>query len=217
MPGGDRTYHAVTHAQPDDRPRRASRTLDIALGLVGLVGSLPLLAAAAVATRVSGDRGPLLYHATRIGEEGRTITVYKLRTMRVAASGLPITSRTDDRITRVGRVLRRLKIDELPQFLNVLRGEMSIVGPRPEDPSYVDWDDPLHRFVFSARPGITGTSQIAFRHEERLLDVVDPERHYRSEILPLKLELDARYLRERTVRSDLTLVGATIRAVLNRG
>lgn len=200
-----------------EHPRRASRTLDAILGTVGLIGSLPLLAAAAVATRASGDRGPLLYRATRIGEGGRPITVYKLRTMRVATVGLPITSSDDTRITRVGRVLRRLKIDELPQFLNVLRGDMSVVGPRPEDPGYVDWDDPLHRFVFSARPGITGPSQIAFRHEERLLAVPDPDRHYRTKILPQKLAMDARYLRERSWRSDLAMVGSTIRAVIDRG
>jgi lipopolysaccharide/colanic/teichoic acid biosynthesis glycosyltransferase len=207
----------VSRHPHDAHPRRASRTLDVALGAVGLVASLPLLAAAAVATRASGDRGPLLYRATRVGEGGRHVTVYKLRTMRVATVGLPITSTDDTRITRVGRVLRRLKIDELPQFLNVLRGDMSVVGPRPEDPSYVDWDDPLHRFVFSARPGITGPSQIAFRHEERLLAVSDPDRHYRTEILPQKLAMDARYLRERTARSDLAMVGATIRALFDRG
>lgn len=224
MSGRDRAAAPFTLAvmrprtDPDAaRPRQASRLLDVGLGTFGLIMSVPVLALAALATRASGDRGPLLYRATRVGEGGCLITVYKLRTMRVAATGLPITSAHDERITRVGRSLRRLKIDELPQFLNVLRGEMSIVGPRPEDPSYVDWEDPLHRFVFSARPGITGPSQIAFRHEERLLAVPDPDHHYRSAVLPQKLALDARYLRDRTVSSDLRIVGATIWAVLGRG
>lgn len=200
-----------------ERPRPASRALDLALGIVGLVVAAPLVVGAWIAMRVSGDRGPLLYRARRVGEDGRDMTVYKLRTMRVAAAGLPITSSADERITSVGRVLRRFKLDELPQFLNVVRGEMSVVGPRPEDPSYVDWADPLHRFVFSARPGITGPSQIAFRHEERLLAVSDPDTYYRTVVLPQKLEMDAGYLRRRTFRSDLGMVAATIGAIFDRG
>ncbi len=124
---------------------------------------------------------------------------------------------TTTEITPVGRVLRRYKIDELPQFLDVVSGDMSVVGPRPEDPRYVDWTDPLHRFVFAARPGITGPSQIAFRHEERLLAVEDPEHEYRTVVLPEKLRLDADYLRRRTIASDLAMVVATIRAILDRG
>lgn len=200
-----------------EQPRRASRLLDLGLGIAGLVVAAPIVVGAAIAMRASGDRGPLLYRAQRIGEGGHTITVYKVRTMRVASVGLPITHSDDDRITRVGRVLRRFKLDELPQFLNVVRGEMSVVGPRPEDPSYVDWSDPLHRFVFSARPGITGPSQIAFRHEERMLAVADPDMHYRTVVLPRKLEMDAAYLHRRTVRSDLGMVMATISAIFARG
>ena len=200
-----------------EQPRPASRVLDLVLGIVGLGVAGPFVAGAAIAMRASGDRGPLMYRARRVGQGGRDITVYKLRTMRVAAAGLPITSGDDERITPVGRVLRRFKLDELPQFLNVVRGEMSVVGPRPEDPSYVDWSDPLHRFVFSARPGITGPSQIAFRHEERLLVVADPDAYYRTVVLPQKLEMDAEYLRRRTVWSDLGMVAATIRAIFDRG
>ncbi len=154
-----------------EAPRQASRVLDVCLGVAGLLVAAPVAVAAAIAMRASGDFGPLLYRARRVGENGRDITVYKLRTMKVGAVGLPITSSGDDRITPVGRVLRRFKLDELPQFLNVVRADMSVVGPRPEDPRYVDWSDPLHRFVFSARPGITGPSQIAFRHEEHLLAI----------------------------------------------
>ena len=208
---------ALPDETPGELPRRASRALDLALGLGGLLIAVPFVAVAAVAMLASGDRGPLFYRARRIGEDGREITVHKLRTMRVGSTGLAVTHRDDDRITPVGRVLRRFKIDELPQFLDVVRGEMSVVGPRPEDPRYVDWSDPLHRFVFSARPGITGPSQIAFRHEERLLAVADPELEYRTVVLPAKLRMDADYLRRRTVASDLAMVGATIRAIFDRG
>lgn len=206
----------ATDPSPLGRPRAADRRLDLLLGLAGLLVAVPFMVVAAIAMRLSGDRGPLLYRARRIGEDGREIVVFKLRTMRVASSGLAITHSGDDRITPVGRRLRRFKIDELPQFLNVVRGEMSVVGPRPEDPGYVDWDDPLHRFVFRARPGITGPSQIAFRHEERLLEVPDPDQHYRTEVLPMKLAMDADYLRRRTVRTDLAMVWATVRAIFRR-
>jgi lipopolysaccharide/colanic/teichoic acid biosynthesis glycosyltransferase len=194
-------------------PRNAHRWLDLGLGLAGLIVALPILAVAGVATRLGGDRGPLLYRATRVGEGGRPIVVYKLRTMAVATTGPAITRSGDPRITPIGRFLRRSKIDELPQLINVVRGEMSLVGPRPEDPMYLDWGDPLHRFVFAARPGITGPSQIAFRHEERLLEVADPEHLYRTEILPAKLALDADYLSRRSTASDIRILAATLRAI----
>lgn len=201
----------------EQTPRAANRLLDLGLGFAGLVVAMPVAAATAVAMRVCGDAGPLLYRARRVGEDGHAITVYKLRTMYPFASGLRITGSDDARITPIGRVLRKFKLDELPQFLNVLRGEMSVVGPRPEDESYVDWSDPLHRFVFSARPGITGPSQIAFRHEERLLAVADPDLHYRMVVLPQKLRLDAAYLLRRSARTDLGMVVATVRAIFDHG
>jgi lipopolysaccharide/colanic/teichoic acid biosynthesis glycosyltransferase len=197
----------------DRSPRGANRMLDVGLGCIGLAVAIPCIAVSALAMRILGDRGPVIYRAQRIGEGGRVITVYKIRTMRPASPGLAITSRDDDRITPLGRVLRRYKIDEMPQFLNVVRGEMSVVGPRPEDPIYADWSDPLHRFVFSARPGITGPTQLAFRDEELMLAVADPEAVYRTEILPRKLAIDAEYLERRTVRSDLGVVAATVGAM----
>ena len=187
--------------------------MDIGVGVAGLLIGAPIIVGAALAMIISGDRGPLFYRARRVGEGGRSIIVYKVRTMRVASDGLPITSDGDARITPVGRWLRRYKLDELPQFANVVRGEMSAVGPRPEDPSYVDWTDPLHRYVFSARPGITGPSQIAFRHEERLLAVDDPDHFYRAVLLPRKLTIDACYLGRRTLRTDIAVLAATVAAV----
>ena len=206
---------------PGPAPRAARRSLDLIVGLLALIAATPILAVAVLATRFTGDRGPILHRATRVGEGGHPIEVLKLRTMVVPTTELArpdpgITRSGDPRITRVGRLRRHLKIDELPQLLNVLRGEMSLVGPRPEDPRYVDWSDPVHRFVFAARPGITGPSQIAFRHEERLLEVPDPERQYRSEVLPAKLALDADYLSRRTVASDLRMLVATARVLFVR-
>jgi lipopolysaccharide/colanic/teichoic acid biosynthesis glycosyltransferase len=193
-----------------------------------LIAVSPLLVVLAVAVRLT-SRGPALHRAKRVGAGG-TFTLYKFRTMRDGA-GLGITASGDPRITRLGQALRRTKLDELPQLWNVVRGEMLLVGPRPEDPHYVDWSDPLHREVFGAKPGITGATAVAYRNEERTLAVEarriaaerggpttddDVDRAYREVILPRKLAMDAEYLRTRTARGDLVILGRTISQVLRR-
>ena len=117
-------------------------------------------------------------------------------------------------MTPLGRLLRRYRIDELPQLVNVVRGEMSLVGPRPEDPEFVDLTDPLHRRVFAARPGITGLAQLTFHDEADQLAGEDAERRYREEILPAKLRLDAEYLDRQTTLLDLRILLRTVRTVL---
>jgi len=192
----------------------------------------PLLALLYAAVRVSSP-GPTLHRATRV-RPGGTFTLYKFRTMRAqsAASGPRVTATGDRRVTRVGSTLRRTKLDELPQLWNVARGEMALVGPRPEDPRYVIADDPLHRRVFSALPGITGPTALAYRDEETILaDAAlaiarsdgrvrtsddDVDRAYRETILPAKLAMDAEYLRTRSTRGDLVILGRTIGQVLGR-
>jgi lipopolysaccharide/colanic/teichoic acid biosynthesis glycosyltransferase len=191
----------------------SKRALDVSLGLVGLLLSAPILAVVALAMRVTGDRGPFLYRARRVGG-GRTFVVLKIRTMDVASAGSKITVANDTRVTRVGRVVRRYRIDELPQLINVIRGEMSLVGPRPEDPAYVDLSDPLHRRVFAAKPGITGLAQLAFHDEAAILTGPDPEERYRRDILPAKLQLDAEYLDRRTTLLDLQILLRTIGTVV---
>ena len=192
----------------------SKRVLDATLGSLLLAGAAPVLAGVALAMRATGDRGPFLYRATRVGQGGRDITVLKVRTMVHGASGTGITLAGDRRVTRLGRLLRRYRIDELPQLVNVVRGEMSLVGPRPEDPRYVDWSDPLHRRVFTAKPGITGLAQLEFHDEARLLVGVDAEDRYRREVLPAKLLLDAKYLDEQTTRADLRILVRTLATVL---
>jgi lipopolysaccharide/colanic/teichoic acid biosynthesis glycosyltransferase len=157
-----------------------------------------------------------LYRGIRVGEGGSLFRIAKLRTMRSGAPGAAVTSSGDARITPVGRRLRRTKLDELPQLWNVVRGEMSLVGPRPEDPRFVDWSNPLHRTVFSARPGITGPAQIRFRREEELVPRVGLEDAYVTRILPAKLALDAEYLSRRSLRLDLSILGRTVLAVVRR-
>jgi lipopolysaccharide/colanic/teichoic acid biosynthesis glycosyltransferase len=191
----------------------------------------PLLAVIALSVRLT-SKGPAIHRAVRLGR-GRPFTLYKFRTMvEERATGSGVTVSGDPRITELGRVLRGTKLDELPQLWNVARGEMLLVGPRPEDPRYVDWDDPVHREVFNALPGITGPAAIAYRDEERVLaaeaaslaveagrqDVAptDVDRAYRERILPAKLALDREYLRTRSVRRDLSILGQTLRAVVVR-
>lgn len=193
------------------------RALDIVLGTSALVVAMPILLGVAIAMRLSGDRGPFLHRATRVGQGGSPITVLKIRTMAVDAGGAGITGPNDPRITQLGRILRRYRIDELPQLINVVRGEMSLVGPRPEDPRYVDWSDPVHRRVFTAKPGITGLAQLDFHDEARWLVGPDVEARYQSEILPAKLRLDVEYLDHRSMLLDLWILARTVGTVLGSG
>jgi len=193
----------------------SKRAIDLILGSIALVVSAPILAGVAMGMRLSGDRGPFFHRAGRVGEGGRPISVLKIRTMAEGSRGLGLTTRNDPRVTRLGRLLRRHRIDELPQLINVLRGDMSLVGPRPEDPIFVDLSDPLHRRVFMAKPGITGLAQLEFRAEINLMTGPDYERLYREEILPAKLRLDAEYLEHRTTWLDLRILARTIGAIVN--
>jgi lipopolysaccharide/colanic/teichoic acid biosynthesis glycosyltransferase len=188
--------------------------LDITLGSLMLALAAPILVGAAIMMRLAGDRGPFFYKARRVGEGTHAFTLLKVRTMADGSGGSRVTVAQDPRVTPLGRVLRRYKIDELPQLINVVRGEMSLVGPRPEDPVYVDLSNPLHRRVFSAKPGITGLAQIAYHDEADHLVGPDAERRYRDEVLPAKLRLDAAYLDRRTTLLDLQIILRTVWAVL---
>jgi lipopolysaccharide/colanic/teichoic acid biosynthesis glycosyltransferase len=186
------------------------------LALLGSVLTLPILAVLAIAVRIESRGGPI-YSARRIGEDGRPFTCFKIRSMVVDQKpGQLLTTAGDPRVTRIGRVLRKTHLDELPQLWNIARGEMRFVGPRPEDPAYVDFALPNHELVFKARPGITGLSQLLNADEETRLVDADPDRFYREQVLPRKLELDAAYLRHRSTRLDLWILVQTPLAVLGR-
>jgi lipopolysaccharide/colanic/teichoic acid biosynthesis glycosyltransferase len=173
----------------------------------------PVIAALVVAE--SGR--PVLYRARRVGRGGREFSVLKFRTMRTSTSGPAVTASGDRRITKVGRVLRKTKLDELPQLFNVLRGEMSIVGPRPEDPRYVLHYSDVQRRLLDIRPGITGAAAVAFRDEESLLaNAEDLEFTYIHDVLPQKLDLELRYLERPSLWADVQLLLATAAAVLRR-
>jgi len=193
------------------------RGMDIALSMAALPILTPvLLLLAAVIFVTSGS--PVLFAQERIGMDGRPFRLLKLRTMRKDASqGLPLTGAGDRRVTRVGRLLRYLKLDELPQLFNVLAGDMSLVGPRPEVPPYVARYDPEQRRVLDARPGLTDPASVLFRDEEALLGSVPDqsrERYYLEEILPKKLGMNLGYIDRASLAYDLLLVLRTIQVVI---
>lgn len=193
----------------------AKRLFDLIASAGGLLLLSPLLLLIAAAVRLESP-GPALHSAVRVGRGGRGFTLYKFRTMALnaAQTGPGITVSSDPRVTRVGRFLRRWKLDELPQLLNVLRGEMSIVGPRPEDPRYVALYTPEQREVLTVRPGITSPASVRFRNEEALLSGPDWERRYTEEIMPAKLALDLEYVRQVSLRRDLAVLLETLAALL---
>ena len=190
------------------------RVLDVVIAGCGFALLAPLWVGLALAVKLQ-DGGPVFYRARRVGQGGRVFQLYKFRTMVPAADrqGPGITAAADPRVTRLGRLLRRSKLDELPQLLNVLRGEMSLVGPRPEDPRYVALYSAEQRAVLGARPGITSAAALAFRHEESLLTGPDPEAQYRTTVMPAKIALDLAYLQRRTPVSDLGLICRTVAAL----
>jgi lipopolysaccharide/colanic/teichoic acid biosynthesis glycosyltransferase len=193
------------------------RLLEPFLSGVALLACTPLLLVVGLAVRLD-SRGPVFYRQERLGLEGRPFEIIKFRTMSASEGGGPaVTSLNDRRITRVGRVLRSTKLDELPQLLNVVRGEMSLVGPRPEVASYaVHWSEAHREIILSVRPGITDPASVAFRREAELLAAqADPEAYYISEVLPAKASLYVDYVQTRSLRRDLRILLDTVRTVVS--
>ncbi|WP_328597901.1 sugar transferase [Croceibacterium soli] len=192
---------------------------DFAVSLAGLIVLCPLLIATAIVIRLE-SAGPSFFFQERVGLHGRRFRLIKLRTMRAAGPGehRQITVGSDPRITCVGHVLRRTKLDELPQLLNVLKGEMSLVGPRPEVPRYVALYTPEQQAVMlSVRPGLTDFAAIEFCNEgEILARSADPEKAYVHEIMPKKYRLYERYVAEASMLLDLKLIARTIITIVRR-
>jgi lipopolysaccharide/colanic/teichoic acid biosynthesis glycosyltransferase len=194
----------------------AKRLLDLLVAIAGLAVLAPVLLAIAVLVRLDSS-GPVLFRQTRIGRHGIPFEMLKFRTMyESTTNGLQLTVSRDARITRIGRFLRATKTDELPQLVNVVRGHMSLVGPRPEVPRYVALYPPQVRdVVLSVRPGITDEASILFRNEAAILaTAADPERVYIETILPQKLRIYEAYARRHGLRGDLRILLRTISAVL---
>ncbi len=194
------------------------RLLDLLLAVPMLLVALPPLLLIAVAIVVT-DGFPVLFRQTRVGRGGREFTLLKFRSMRGAprnASGGFEPGQTS-RVTGIGKLLRRTKLDELPQLLNVIRGDMSVVGPRPEVPRWTKVHEEMWRVVLSVRPGLTDPASLTFADEEAILAAAsDPEAAYRDEVLPRKLRIASEYARTRTVLGDLRIVAATVGLVVRR-
>jgi len=191
------------------------RWVELPLALAGLALAAPIVGLASFVIVLTSP-GPALFRQHRVGRGGRKFVMYKLRTMQQGNSGPQVTAAGDPRITPVGAVLRRSKLDELPELWNVVRGDMSLLGPRPELPRYVDLDNPLWQIIVQARPGITDPVTVRLRKEEELLGAVDGdrERFYREELQPYKLIGYVEYLESRSWRSDLRLLLETVLAIL---
>jgi lipopolysaccharide/colanic/teichoic acid biosynthesis glycosyltransferase len=196
------------------------RLFDVVCAATALVVAAPLIGLAAIGIKLS-DGGPVFYRARRVGYLGRQFTMLKLRTMKVGGgsggsdSGPVITGHQDERITPIGKILRKTKIDELPQLFNVLRGDMAIVGPRPEDPTIVQahYSSPDLE-TLGVRPGLASPGALyQFTSAEPLLQSDDPETHYVDKLLKTKLALDRVYLRSASLRSDLRIIGRTLFAI----
>ncbi len=187
---------------------------DMLLAGLGLLLLSPLLIALAAWVRLDSP-GPALYRQLRVGRGGQPFAIHKFRTMFVAAGGPPLTVGDDPRITRAGRFLRRSRLDELPQFIDVLQGTMSLVGPRPEVPRYMDAAPPaLRARVLAVRPGMTDPVALAHIDESALLaQADDPERVYRETLLPAKLQAAADYAERATLWTDLQVLLRTARAL----
>ncbi|UDF37405.1 UNVERIFIED_ORG: sugar transferase [Shinella sp. XGS7] len=192
----------------------AKRAFDLLLSALGLLLLAPVLLLIALWVKLDSP-GPVFFRQERVGRFGRPFFIHKFRTMRVDNAGLQITVGVDPRITRAGHFLRAAKLDELPQLWDVLRGAMSLVGPRPEVPRYVALYPPkLREIVLSVRPGITDPASLSFRNESELLAAAaDPEREYVEVVMPTKLRLAAAYVRRATLRTDLRVILATLGAL----
>lgn len=196
-------------------PGGLPRWIELAAAVMVLVIAAPVLALVAVAVSLTSE-GPILYRHRRVGRGGAPFWLLKFRTMHVGRTGPEVTSGNDARITRVGRVLRRSKLDELPGLWNIVRGDMGLVGPRPESVAYVELTDRRWQEVLRVRPGVTDPTTLRLRNEEQLLASAgaEPETFYRRYLIPYKLRGYQEYLAARNWWSDIGVLARTVVAVI---
>lgn len=192
----------------------AKKIIDQTVSATALVLLSPILAATALAIKIDSD-GPIFFRQERIGLHGVPFKIHKFRTMRNEKPQVNVSATGDPRVTRVGRVLRKTKLDELPQLIDVVQGTMAIVGPRPEVPEYVaKWPEDLRDLILSVRPGITDPASIKYRNEaDELAAAADPARYYEEVLIPKKTALYAQYVKNRSLCSDAKLIFETIKTV----
>ncbi len=184
------------------------RIFDLSVSVIFLVLFAPFYLLIALLIKLDSS-GPVHYQAQRVGKDGRLFNLLKFRTMKVNSShlGPAITQKTDPRITRIGKILREIKFDEIPQLWNVIRGDMSLVGPRPEDPRYVEKYDEEQRKVLLVRPGLSSPASIQYRHEEKILSkqADDLEEFYVRQVMPEKLRIDLDYVKNQSLIRDVAI------------
>lgn len=195
--------------------RGIPRWADALVAGAALIAATPVIGLLGIAIAITSGR-PIFFRQRRVGRRFQPFTMIKLRTMNCSNAGAKVTHKGDVRVTGFGRFLRATKLDELPTLINVVRGDMALVGPRPEVPEYVNGSNPLWQRVLSVRPGITDPVTIALRNEEELLAFAakDTETYYISELQPMKLRGYVEYLENRSVRSDISVLCHTIAAVI---
>jgi len=196
--------------------RLVTETLNRLGAFLLLVALLPLIIVLAIAIRID-SRGPAFIRLRRVGRNGCEFGMWKFRKMRVGVGGLALTSPDDDRFTRLGSALAKYKLDEVPQFWNVLCGQMSLVGPRPEDPAFVEVQKQAYSKICKVKPGITGLSQLTFARESEILDPENRVADYVGRVLPQKIRLDQMYAERRSIRMDVRILLGTIFVTLFRG
>jgi lipopolysaccharide/colanic/teichoic acid biosynthesis glycosyltransferase len=194
------------------RKEITKRLVDVVAASFLLLLVLPVLVLCALAIKLE-SRGPLFYRARRVGRNGCDLQMLKFRKMHVDAAGPALTAPDDDRFTRVGRVLAATKLDELPQLFNVLKGDMSLVGPRPEDPIFVLLHAAAYDQILTVRPGVSGLSQLAFAKESRVLKAENRIDDYVERILPQKIRIDILYAQRASLVTDLKILMWTVAAV----
>ena len=193
------------------------RVIDVVVSACALLLLCPLLLVISALIKLTSP-GPVFYSQNRVGLNGRLFKIVKFRSMVVGADGAGpgITASGDPRITELGARLRRFKLDELPQLWNVFKGDMSLVGPRPELPLYVESYDSSQQKVVTVRPGLTDRASIDFRWEEELLaQCADPQQFYREKVLPRKLALNLEYIEKISLKSDMLLIVGTVRSLVS--
>lgn len=192
----------------------AKKIIDQTVSATALVLLSPILAATALAIKIDSD-GPIFFRQERIGLHGVPFKIHKFRTMRNEKPLVNVSATGDPRVTRVGRVLRKTKLDELPQLIDVVQGTMALVGPRPEVPEYVaKWPEDLRDLILSVRPGITDPASIKYRNEaDELAAAADPARYYEEVLIPKKTALYAQYVKNRSLCGDAKLIFETIKTV----
>ena len=191
------------------------RIFDITLSLLGLILLLPFMLIIAIFIKLD-SKGPVFFKQLRVTKNGREFKIFKYRTMRVGSDKYSqITVGKDDRITKIGSFLRKYKLDEIPQLINVLIGDMSLVGPRPEVPKYVALYTEEQREILKVRAGITDYASIEFSNENDLLALEeDPEKAYIEKVMPKKIELNKKYLSEISILTDIRIILLTIKKIL---